>query len=48
MMYGAKSFGTTHFFKTEDEREAWIQTLPEWEQKYVERWTTILKRRAVK
>lgn len=34
-LYVAKSFGRYHFFKTEEERNAYIETLPEWEKKYV-------------
>ena len=37
-LFVAKSFGRTHFFKTEAERTAWVKTLPEWEQKFVVCW----------
>ena len=37
-LYVAKSFGRTHFFKTEEKRNAWMETLPEWERKHVECW----------
>lgn len=37
-LFVAKSFGQTHFFKTEKERTSWIETLPEWERKFVESW----------
>lgn len=43
MLYVAKEFGRYHFFKTYDEREAFIKTLLDWHQKsvltYEVRWT---------
>jgi hypothetical protein len=38
VLFVAKSFGRYHFFKSADARTAWIETLPEWEQKHVESW----------
>ena len=35
ILYVAKEFGRYHFFKTEDARTAFINTLTEWEQKFV-------------
>lgn len=35
-LYVAKSFGRYFFFKTEAERDAYVETLPEWEKKYVQ------------
>ena len=35
MLYVAKEFGHYHFFKTYDEREAFIKSLLEWHQKSV-------------
>jgi hypothetical protein len=35
ILYVAKSFGRYHFFKTEELRNQFISTLPEWEQKNV-------------
>ena len=45
MVYVLKTFGRYHFFKTEDDRNAFIATLPEWEAKHVECWTTILEKK---
>ena len=45
MLYGLKTFGRYHFFKTEDARTAFINTLPEYEAKAVECWTTLLKKK---
>ena len=47
MLYGLKTFGRYHFFKTEAERDAFVKTLPEWEAKYVEYWTTLLQKKKV-
>jgi len=38
VLYVAKSFGRTHFFKTPAARDEWIVTLPDWEQKHVASW----------
>jgi hypothetical protein len=35
ILYVAKEFGRYHYFKTEDERIAFINTLTDWEQKFV-------------
>ena len=35
ILFVAKEFGRYHFFKTEDERIAFVQSLTEWEQKFV-------------
>lgn len=45
MLYGLKVLGRYHFFKTETERDTFIKSLPEWEQKYTESWTTVLPER---
>lgn len=42
VIYVAKSFGRYHYFKTEEKRTAWLNTLPEWEQKAVELWSYLL------
>ena len=34
ILYIAKTFGRYHYFKTEEERTAFLATLPEWERKY--------------
>lgn len=34
ILYVAKTFGRYHFFKTEDLRKQYLDTLPDWEQKY--------------
>lgn len=47
MLYGMKSLGRYHFFKTEEARTAFIKTLPEWEQNHVEAWTTVLPEKKV-
>ena len=36
ILYVAKEFGRYHYFKTETERTAFISTLTEWEQKFVQ------------
>ena len=36
ILFVAKEFGRYHFFKTEDERTAFIKSLTEWEQKFVQ------------
>ena len=33
-LYVVKTFGQYHFFKTEELREAYLASLPEWEAKY--------------
>ncbi len=35
-LYAVKNFGRYHFFKTEELRKAYLDTLPEWEAKYCE------------
>ena len=35
ILYVAKEFGRYHFFKTEIERNVFISSLTEWEQKFV-------------
>jgi hypothetical protein len=35
-LYVVKNFGRYHYFKTEEAREAYLNTLPEWEAKYCE------------
>ena len=35
ILYVAKEFGRYHYFKTEGERTAFINTLKDWEQKFV-------------
>ena len=35
ILYVAKEFGRYHYFKTEGERAAFINTLTDWEQKFV-------------
>lgn len=47
MLYGLKTFGQYHFFKTEELRAEFIKTLPEYEAKHVECWTTILSEKKV-
>lgn len=42
VLYAAKSFGRYHYFKTEEKRNEWLDTLPEWEQKAVELWSCLL------
>ena len=42
MLYGLKSFGRFYFFKTEEERTAFVKKMPEWEANHVETWTTLL------
>ena len=46
MMYGLKVMGQYHFFKTEQQRDAFISTLPEFIVKTAERWTTCLPQEA--
>ena len=36
ILFVVKEFGRYHFFKTEDERTAFIKSLTEWEQKSVQ------------
>lgn len=36
ILFVAKEFGRYHYFKTEAERTAFISTLTEWEQKFVQ------------
>jgi hypothetical protein len=36
ILYVVKEFGRYHFFKTAEQREAFIQTLAEWEQKFAQ------------
>lgn len=36
ILYVAKEFGRYHFFKTADDRKAFIDELSAWEQKFVE------------
>lgn len=36
ILYVVKSFGRYRFFKTEEERKAFIESLPVWEQKFVQ------------
>ena len=36
ILYVAKEFGRYHYFKTAELREAFIQTLTDWEQKFVQ------------
>lgn len=36
ILYVAKNFGRYHYFKTEELRKAYLDTLPEWEQKGVQ------------
>ena len=38
VLYVAKSFGVHHFFSTDGARTEWINTLPDYEQKHVEKW----------
>jgi len=45
MLYGLKTFGRVHFFKTEEARTEFIKTLPDWEAKHIECWTTILEKK---
>ena len=35
-VYVVKSFGRYHYFKTEEAREAYLKSIPEWEAKYAE------------
>ncbi len=35
-LYAVKNFGKYHFFKTEALRQAYLDTLSEWELKYCE------------
>ena len=36
ILYVAKEFGRYHYFKTEQERTDFINTLASWEQKFVQ------------
>lgn len=36
ILFVAKEFGRYHYFKTEDDRTAFISTLSDWEQKFVQ------------
>lgn len=36
ILFVAKEFGRYHYFKTEDERIAFVNTLSVWEQKFVQ------------
>jgi hypothetical protein len=36
ILFVAKEFGRYHFFTTEDARTAFIKSLTEWEQKFVQ------------
>lgn len=36
MLYIIKTFGRTHYFKTPEDRQKYIDTLPEWELKAAE------------
>ena len=36
ILFVAKEFGRYHYFKTEEERIAFISTLAVWEQKFVQ------------
>lgn len=36
ILFVAKEFGRYHYFKTEDERTAFVNTLSAWEQKFVQ------------
>ena len=36
ILFVAKEFGRYHYFKTEEERSAFINTLAVWEQKFVQ------------
>ena len=36
ILYVVKEFGRYHFFKTAEQREAFIQALAEWEQKFAQ------------
>jgi hypothetical protein len=35
ILYVVKEFGRYHYFKTESERIAFINTLTDWEQKFI-------------
>jgi len=35
-LYVVKNFGRYYFFKTEELRKAYLDTLPEWERKHCE------------
>ena len=35
-LYVAKNFGRYHYFKSDEDRKAYLATLPEWEAKKVE------------
>ncbi|MBR4591065.1 MAG: hypothetical protein IKO36_10460 [Bacteroidaceae bacterium] len=36
ILYVVKEFGRYHFFKTEEERTAFLEGLTEWERKFAE------------
>jgi hypothetical protein len=36
ILYVAKEFGRYHFFGSENDRKAFLDTLTEWERKFVE------------
>lgn len=36
ILYVVKEFGRYHFFKTEEERTAFLESLTEWERKFAE------------
>lgn len=36
ILYVAKEFGQYHFFETAELRTAFVEALPEWEQKFVQ------------
>lgn len=42
-LYVVKCFGRTHFFKTEQARQDWIDKLPEWEGKSCQLWEVRIK-----
>ena len=37
-LFVAKHFGQTHFFKSEEKRNEWMNTLSDWEKKFVVCW----------
>ena len=39
ILFVAQTFGRYHFFKTEEQRNDFLKSLPEWEQKYVNTYT---------
>lgn len=36
ILYVAKEFGRYHYFKTTEERQAFVESLTDWEQKFVQ------------